>query len=184
MISAYIAAAMRRAHYEIMETGRFFGSIPECKGCWAEAATLEECREELQSAFEDWLILGLQLGHPLPVIDGLDLNSQEAVRAEASSSTRKAPGAGCKAPSPMPSALSAGRSAQSPPPPAQRAKRGVRSPGREGQCASRNAQGPQPKAQGPQLLAPSTKPNRETCERGQVRNPQPITNHRPLISDL
>jgi predicted RNase H-like HicB family nuclease len=72
MISDYIGRVMRRAHYELMESGRFYGSIPGCQGCWAEAATLEECREELPSTLEDWLLLGLQLGHPLPVIDGLE----------------------------------------------------------------------------------------------------------------
>lgn len=74
MITQYIKAAMREAHYELMENGRFFGSIPSCRGCWGEAATLEECREELESTLEDWLLLGVQLGHRLPVISGLDLN--------------------------------------------------------------------------------------------------------------
>jgi hypothetical protein len=35
---------------------------------------LEECREELQSTLEDWLLLGLQMGDKLPVIGGVDLN--------------------------------------------------------------------------------------------------------------
>ena len=65
---------MRHAHYELMENGRFYGSIPECTGCWAEGATLEECRDELQSTLEDWLLLGLQMGHSLPVIGAFDLN--------------------------------------------------------------------------------------------------------------
>ena len=82
MISAFIAAALRRAHYELMENGGFFGSIPECTGCWANGVTLEECREELRSTLEDWLLLGLQLGHSLPVIDGLDLNAKQPIRAE------------------------------------------------------------------------------------------------------
>lgn len=81
MISEYLSAAMRHAHYELMENGQFYGSIPECQGCWAEGATLEECREELRSTLEDWLLLGLQLGHPLPVIGGLDLNRRELVHA-------------------------------------------------------------------------------------------------------
>ena len=59
---------MRRAHYELTEKGRFFGNIPQCKGLWAEGKTLEECREALQGALEDWLLLGLQLGHTLPVV--------------------------------------------------------------------------------------------------------------------
>jgi len=83
MLTRYIQQAMRHARYELMEDGRFFGRIPECQGLWAEAATLEECREELQSALEDWLLLGLQLGHTLPVIDGLDLSRTEPVHAEA-----------------------------------------------------------------------------------------------------
>ena len=66
--------AMRLAHYELMENGRIFGTIAPCKGVWAEGKTLEECREELQSTLEDWLLLGLQLGHSLPVIGGLNLN--------------------------------------------------------------------------------------------------------------
>ena len=28
----------------------------------------------LKSVFEDWVLLGLRLGHELPVINGIDLN--------------------------------------------------------------------------------------------------------------
>lgn len=65
---------MRQAHYELMENGRFFGRIAPCKGCWGEGATLEECREELRGALEGWLLLGLQLGHKIPAISGINLN--------------------------------------------------------------------------------------------------------------
>ena len=74
MLDEYIRRAMGHAHYELMENGRFFGSIPRCKGLWADGKTLEECRDELQSTLEDWLLLGLQFGHQLPVIDGINLN--------------------------------------------------------------------------------------------------------------
>ncbi|HWX21704.1 MAG TPA: type II toxin-antitoxin system HicB family antitoxin [Candidatus Binatia bacterium] len=83
MLTQYIQRALHHAKYELMENGRFFGRIPECRGLWAEATTLEECREELQSTLEDWLLLGLQLGHPLPVIDDIDLNRKEPAHAEA-----------------------------------------------------------------------------------------------------
>ena len=33
--------------------------------------TLESCREELQSVLEDWIVLGLRLGHPIPMIDSI-----------------------------------------------------------------------------------------------------------------
>ncbi len=83
MLTRYIQQAMRLAKYELMENNRFYGSIPACQGLWAEGATLEECREELQSTLEDWLLLGLQLGHELPVIDGIDLNRKAEAHAEA-----------------------------------------------------------------------------------------------------
>jgi predicted RNase H-like HicB family nuclease len=76
MITQYIKAAMRGAQYELMENGRWFGDIPACPGCWADGANIEECREELAGALEAWILLGLQLGHTLPVIDGLNLNPQ------------------------------------------------------------------------------------------------------------
>jgi predicted RNase H-like HicB family nuclease len=89
MLTDYINAAMRRAKYELMEDGRYYGSIQPCRGCWAEAATLEDCREELQSTLEDWLLLGLQLGHRLPVIDGINLNPSKN-RIAAHAETHKA----------------------------------------------------------------------------------------------
>jgi len=47
MLTDYIQAALRHAHYEIMENGRFWGDIAPCKGCWGDGDTLEECRENL-----------------------------------------------------------------------------------------------------------------------------------------
>jgi predicted RNase H-like HicB family nuclease len=75
MLTAYIQAAMRHAHYELLEDdGSFYAEIPGIQGVWANAPTLEECREELQSTLEDWIALGLRLGHTLPAVDGLDIN--------------------------------------------------------------------------------------------------------------
>jgi predicted RNase H-like HicB family nuclease len=74
MLTEYIQHAMRSAHYELMESGRFFGAISQCRGAWGEGATLEECRDELGEALESWLIAGLRHGDDLPVIDGIDLN--------------------------------------------------------------------------------------------------------------
>ena len=82
MLTNYLQAALVLAHYELMENGSFFGSIPPCAGVWAEAATLEACREELRSALEGWVLLGLQRGDTLPVIADLDLNLKVAVHAE------------------------------------------------------------------------------------------------------
>ena len=74
VINRYITVALRRAHYELLENSEgFYGSIPDLAGVWAQAATLEDCREELKSALEDWLLFSLSGQHPIPVMDGIDL---------------------------------------------------------------------------------------------------------------
>lgn len=73
MLTSYIQAAMRRAKYEILADGTFYGEIPGLSGVWANAATLEECRQELQEVLEGWIVLGLRLGHEFPVLDGIEL---------------------------------------------------------------------------------------------------------------
>jgi predicted RNase H-like HicB family nuclease len=74
MLTAYIKVAMHRDKYSILEDdGTFIGTIPGCEGVWANAEKLEACRNELQEVLEEWITLGLQMGHPLPVIDGIDL---------------------------------------------------------------------------------------------------------------
>lgn len=78
MLTEYIQAAMRQAHYEIMENGRFFGEIPQCPGSWGEGATLEEAREELRKTLESWIVVGLRHGDQFEVIDGIDLNPRPA----------------------------------------------------------------------------------------------------------
>ncbi|HEY9624787.1 MAG TPA: type II toxin-antitoxin system HicB family antitoxin [Crinalium sp.] len=79
MLTHYIQAAMHQATYEFLEDGTFYGEIPSCRGVWSNAATLETCREELQDALEGWIILGLQLRHTLPVLNGIDLNLKTEV---------------------------------------------------------------------------------------------------------
>lgn len=78
MLTEYIEAAMRKAHYEILpENEGIYGSIEGCEGVWAQAGTLEACRGELKEVLEEWIVLGLRMGHELPVIDGLSLIAGE-----------------------------------------------------------------------------------------------------------
>lgn len=73
MLSDYIHAAMRRATYEILSDATFYGEIPGFQGVYANAKTLEACREQLREALEGWIVLGLRLGHSLPMVDGISL---------------------------------------------------------------------------------------------------------------
>ncbi|RMH15556.1 MAG: type II toxin-antitoxin system HicB family antitoxin [Acidobacteria bacterium] len=75
-LTDYVEAAMARAHYDKLEDGTFGGRIPGCLGVVAFGDTLRTCEAELRSTLEDWILLGLKLGHELPVIAGIDLNSK------------------------------------------------------------------------------------------------------------
>ncbi len=74
ILSEYLDSALEEAEYEKLEDGCYSGSIGVCPGVIAFADRLKSCEKELRSALEDWLLLGLKLGHTLPVINGIDLN--------------------------------------------------------------------------------------------------------------
>lgn len=76
VLSEYLNRAMAQADYDKLEDGTFAGRIPACQGVVAFGTTLRECEAELRSTLEDWLWIGLKLGHTLPVIDGIDLNQE------------------------------------------------------------------------------------------------------------
>ncbi len=74
MLTEYITAAMRKAQYEILSDGEgYFGKIADFPGVWANADTLEECREQLVEVLEEWVIIGLKMGKTIPIIDGIEL---------------------------------------------------------------------------------------------------------------
>ena len=76
MITAYIQAALRHAHYELLEDQTYYGEIDGLQGVYANADSLEQCRDQLQEALEGWILLGVRFGHHLPIVDGIVLNVQ------------------------------------------------------------------------------------------------------------
>ncbi len=83
VLSNYVEQALAQAVYDKLEDGAFTGRIPPCKGVIAFAATLYECEMELRSTLEDWILVGLKLKHPLPVIAGIDLNQEPSYESMA-----------------------------------------------------------------------------------------------------
>ena len=73
-LTAYIEAAMELARYDKLEDSTFAGEIPKLPGVISFGKTLAQCERELRSTLEDWLLVGLRLGHPLPKLAGIDLN--------------------------------------------------------------------------------------------------------------
>jgi len=74
MLLEYVHTAMRHAHYEILDEGEgYYGEIPECRGVFANAPTLEACRDQLAEVVEDWVLLRVSRNLDLPVIDGAEI---------------------------------------------------------------------------------------------------------------
>ena len=45
---------------------KFYAEIKDLRGVWATGKTLEECRENLASSLEGWVILRLRKNLPIP----------------------------------------------------------------------------------------------------------------------
>ena len=67
---------MASAAYDKLDDGTFAGRVRACRGVVAFDPTLTGCQRLLRSTFEDWLVLGLKLGHDIPVLAGIDLNAK------------------------------------------------------------------------------------------------------------
>ena len=78
VLSDYVQEAMAEAVFDKLQDGTFAGRIPACEGVIALGGSLRECEAELQSTLEDWILLGLRMRHPLPVIGGINLNREPA----------------------------------------------------------------------------------------------------------
>ncbi|MEO6589715.1 MAG: type II toxin-antitoxin system HicB family antitoxin [Pyrinomonadaceae bacterium] len=78
MLNKYIERAMRQAKYEILaDDNSFYGEISNFQGVYANAVTLEDCRNELAEVLEEWIFFRLSKNLPMPVVDGLRLSIQK-----------------------------------------------------------------------------------------------------------
>jgi predicted RNase H-like HicB family nuclease len=78
MLLDYINAAMHQAKYEVLtDDATFYGEIPGFNGVYANAETLEACRDELAEALEEWILFRISRNLSLPVVDGIELSIKE-----------------------------------------------------------------------------------------------------------
>ena len=78
ILTDYVSRLLAYAAYDKLDDGTYARQIPRCRGVVAFGATLRECEDELHSTLEDWILVGLKLGHPLPVIAEINLNKDLA----------------------------------------------------------------------------------------------------------
>lgn len=82
MLTEYIQAALDRAEYEMIDDPEpFYGEVAGLDGVWATGQTLEQCRNHLAAAVEDWLLFSLAKGLPIPPLGDLEIRIPEKVAA-------------------------------------------------------------------------------------------------------
>lgn len=76
MLDRYIEVAVQRRECEYLdEDGIYFCTVPGLQGAWAQGPTMDACIEELREVLADWIQIGLDLGHEIPVLDGIELTA-------------------------------------------------------------------------------------------------------------
>ena len=66
MISRYIAEALHRASYDVVDGGLFCATVAGLPGVIATGKTLETCREQLVEVIEEWLLVRVAQGLKIP----------------------------------------------------------------------------------------------------------------------
>jgi predicted RNase H-like HicB family nuclease len=73
MLLQYISKALEMAEYKELDDATWFAEIPGFPGVWANAETVEACRQELLEVLEEWLLLKVKDGDPIPALEGIKL---------------------------------------------------------------------------------------------------------------
>jgi predicted RNase H-like HicB family nuclease len=81
MLFEYIQKALEKALYKSLGDGTWFAEIPGFEGVWANANTVEGCRNELQEVLEEWLVLKIRDRDPIPQIEGIEIKIKEVAAA-------------------------------------------------------------------------------------------------------
>jgi len=74
MIVQYLERAIKKAEYKQLEDSTWFGEIPGFDGVWANAESVELCREELLEVLEEWILLKISDKEVIPTIDNFTIS--------------------------------------------------------------------------------------------------------------
>ncbi|MBW2039132.1 MAG: type II toxin-antitoxin system HicB family antitoxin [Deltaproteobacteria bacterium] len=77
MLFEYLQKALGKAEYKKLDDGTWFAEIPGFEGVWANAETVEECRRELWEVLEEWVLLKLKDGDPIPALEGIEIKIEK-----------------------------------------------------------------------------------------------------------
>ena len=66
MISRYLAEALRRARYVALPHSGYAATVRGLRGVIAHARTLAACRAQLSEVVEEWVLVRVARGLPIP----------------------------------------------------------------------------------------------------------------------
>jgi predicted RNase H-like HicB family nuclease len=66
VIRQYVETALRKARYEKLRDGTFYGEVPRLRGVLATGASLEACRDQLAEVVEEWILVRVARGLSVP----------------------------------------------------------------------------------------------------------------------
>ena len=81
MISQYVAKALERAQYRLLEDGSYAATVRGLRGVIATGATFEACRRDLAQVVEEWVLIRVARGLPVPALG--KAASKSVARADA-----------------------------------------------------------------------------------------------------
>jgi len=76
-LSRYVENALKLAKYEVDENGVIIAIVPEASGFFAQGDSFEEARENLKDVIEGNVLLALQLGLDVPVLEGVSIEERD-----------------------------------------------------------------------------------------------------------
>jgi len=78
MIRQYVEEALKSARYDKLEDGTFYGEVPRLRGVLATGDTLEECRSQLAEVVEEWVLIRVAKGLPVPPLGKVEVKVKKA----------------------------------------------------------------------------------------------------------
>ena len=79
MIIEYCQKAIQRVEYKKLDDGSWFAEIPGFQGVWANGDSVEQCRNELFTVLEEWLLLKVRDGDFIPDVAGVKVEIPEVI---------------------------------------------------------------------------------------------------------
>ena len=78
MITRYVARALERAHYRLLDDGTFAATVRGLRGVIATGATLEACRSDLTEVIEEWVLVRVARRLAIPALAGATIRVRRA----------------------------------------------------------------------------------------------------------